>query len=86
MVGWCILLAPIFSYVRLRAKSVIAASIIHGSLNGTAGLAIIVVKGGNDLLVGATGFAGFIALIVVNAVLFIYNSKKPIVMEPETAD
>ena len=33
MIVFTLLLSPIFSYVRLKAKSVIAAAIIHGSLN-----------------------------------------------------
>ena len=41
MTAWCMLLSPMFSYVRLRAKSVIAAAIMHGSLNATCGLAIL---------------------------------------------
>ena len=73
MVIWCILLAPIFSYVRLRANSVIAAAIIHGSLNGVYGLSIILLKGGNDLLVGGTGLASFIALGFVNIALFFHD-------------
>jgi len=84
MIIWCILLAPIFSYVRLKAKSVIAAAIFHGSFNATAGLAVMVVKGGNDLLIGVTGLAGFIVLIIANIGLFIYDkflNKEPIIME-----
>ena len=72
MTGWCMLLAPIFSYIRLKAKSVIAAAIIHGSLNATYGLAIVFVRG-SDLLVGLTGLAGFIVLAVVNIAIFIYE-------------
>lgn len=81
MTIWCVLLAPIFSYVRLKAKSVIAVAIIHGSLNATAGLAIIVIKGGNDLLVGVTGLAGFIVLMLANIGLSVYDSvwtKEPV--------
>ncbi|HIE30029.1 TPA: CPBP family intramembrane metalloprotease, partial [Candidatus Poribacteria bacterium] len=73
MIIWCILLAPIFSYVRLKAKSVIAAAVIHGSLNATAGLSIMVVKGGNDLIIGVTGLAGFIVLAAVNLGIFGYD-------------
>ncbi|MCK5242935.1 CPBP family intramembrane metalloprotease [bacterium] len=73
MTIWCILLAPIFSYVRLKAQSVIAAAIIHGSFNATAGLAVIVVKGGSDLLIGVTGLAGFIVLLITNIGLFSYD-------------
>lgn len=73
MVILTILLSPIFSYVRLKAKSVIAAAIIHGSLNATAGLPLIVLKGGNDLLVGVPGLAGFAALVLINLGLLIYD-------------
>lgn len=35
----------------------------------------MVIDGGNDLTVGMTGLAGFISLIVVLFVLFIYDNK-----------
>lgn len=73
MIISCLLLSPIFSYIRLRSKSVIAAAIIHGSLNATAGLAIIVVKGGNDLIIGVTGIAGFFILLMVNLFIFLFD-------------
>lgn len=81
MTIFTLLLSPIFSYVKLKAKSVIAAAIIHGSLNATLGLSIIVVKGGDDLTVGGTGLAGFIVLAIVNIGIFVYDrvwAKKPI--------
>jgi membrane protease YdiL (CAAX protease family) len=68
-----VLLAPIFSYVRLKAKSVIAAAILHGSLNATAALPMVVIKGGNDLTVGVAGLAGFIVLTIINIAIFIYD-------------
>lgn len=73
MVAVCILLAPLFSYIRLKARSVIAAAIIHGSLNATYGIPLIVIKGGNDLTVGVTGLAGFIVLAFVNIALLLYD-------------
>lgn len=54
---------------------------MHGSLNATAGLAIVVVKGGNDLTTGVTGLAGLIVLAIVNVGLFVYDrvlNKEPI--------
>jgi membrane protease YdiL (CAAX protease family) len=83
MIAWCILLSPIFSLVRLRSGSVIAAAVLHGSLNGTAGLALMVVEGGSDLLVGVTGLAGFAVLLLVNLVLLLQDrflSKSPITL------
>ncbi len=73
MTAWTVLLAPIFSYVRLRSKSVIAASILHGTLNGCAGAAVMVIRGGGDLIVGLTGLMGFIILALVNIGIFVYD-------------
>ncbi len=73
MIAWCVLLSPIFMYIRLKSKSVIAASIMHGSLNGTAGIALILITGGNDLSVGITGLAGFIALGLMIIAIFVYD-------------
>ncbi|MDP6457330.1 MAG: CPBP family intramembrane metalloprotease [Candidatus Marinimicrobia bacterium] len=70
MTLWCMLMAPLISYVRLKSKSVIAAAVMHGTLNATAGLAILVVSGGSDLTVGVTGLPGFIVLAVLVASLY----------------
>lgn len=75
------LLSPIFGYVRMRARSVIAAAVIHGSLNASAGLAIMVMRGGNDLTVGVTGLAGLIVLAVANVGILVYDrvlAREPI--------
>jgi membrane protease YdiL (CAAX protease family) len=83
MIAWCILLSPIFSLVRLRSGSVIAAAVLHGSLNGTAGLALMVIDGGSDILVGVTGLAGFAVLLFVNLVLLLQDrflSKSPVTL------
>lgn len=80
MTIWTILLSPIFGYVRLKAKSVIAAAVIHGSLNATFGLSIMLVKGGNDLIISGMGLAGFIVLVFVNLGILLYDrviSKEP---------
>ena len=79
MIIFTMLLSPIFSYVRIKAKSVIAAAIIHGSLNATIGLAIMPIRGGNDLTIGVTGLSGFIVLIIIN--LIIYNRVHEIKLE-----
>lgn len=75
MVVWCILLSPLFLFIRLKTHSVIGASIMHGTLNAVAGLPIIYLVGGSDLTIGFTGFAGFITLALVIAVIAIYDLK-----------
>lgn len=77
MIGWCCLLAPIITYIRLRTGSIVAAAVAHGTLNGTAGVALMALSGGNDLTVGITGLAGFIALGVVLLVLWLVDRRSP---------
>jgi membrane protease YdiL (CAAX protease family) len=77
MTGMTVLLSPLLSYLTLRAGSVVAAAIFHGTFNATAGLAILVVTGGSDLIVGVTGLAGFIVLLLANIVLFVFNCRFP---------
>ncbi|MEI6221356.1 MAG: CPBP family intramembrane glutamic endopeptidase [bacterium] len=62
MTIWCLLLAPLFTLIRERSGSVIAAAIFHGTLNGSYALAIMLLSGGNDLTIGLTGAAGFVVL------------------------
>jgi membrane protease YdiL (CAAX protease family) len=69
----CILLSIIFIYITIKSKSVIAAAILHGTMNATNGISIMLIEGGNDLTVGMPGLAGFIALIIAIAVLFVYD-------------
>ena len=73
MTVFCILLSPLFSYVRIRANSVIAAAVMHGSLNAMGGLALLPVRGGSDLTVGVTGLAGLGVLSAANLGLFVYD-------------
>jgi len=73
MVLLCILLTPILIYFTLKAKSVIAAAILHGTMNATATISILPISGGNDLLAGSTGLAGMIALVIVILSIYIYD-------------
>jgi|PlaIllAssembly_1097288.scaffolds.fasta_scaffold3139964_1 hypothetical protein len=49
-------------------------AIVHGTLNATAGISIMVIDGGNDLITGITGLSGFITLAVFLAGLFVYDN------------
>ncbi len=73
MVVWCILLTPFHLYITIKAKSVIAAAILHGTLNATAVISIIGISGGNDITSGITGLPGFIVLFVFLFILFVYD-------------
>jgi membrane protease YdiL (CAAX protease family) len=73
MVVLCILLTPFHLYITIKAKSVIAAAIMHGTMNATVAISIISISGGNDITSGITGLPGFIVLCVFIIILFIYD-------------
>lgn len=70
MVAFCLLFSPFFSLVAIKSRSVIAVAILHGTFNAVAATSVMLLKGGNDLLTGATGVAGFAVLIVLNLIIW----------------
>ena len=75
MTAFTVLLSPLMAYITIKANSVIAAAIFHGTLNATAGLPLIVVNGGSDLTVGVTGLAGLVVLLAANMGLFFFQRR-----------
>jgi uncharacterized protein len=75
MIIWCMLLSPLILFVRLKTHSVIGAAIMHGTINASAGIPLLFIAGGNDLVAGATGFTGMIALALVIGIMVVYDVK-----------
>jgi len=76
MTVWILVLTPIFTFLRWKSGSVIAPAIMHGTLNATAGIPVLVIVGGNELLNGWQGLSGIIVLFVLNIVLYFYLKNK----------
>jgi len=66
-----ILLSPLIGYVRLRAESVFAAAVFHGTFNAAATL-VLFLSGGNVLITGMTGATGMVTLLLANGVLWLH--------------
>ncbi len=77
----CIGLSPWHAQVRSSGGSVWAAAMLHGTINASAGLSMLVVSG-SDLLVGLPGVAGLGALLVANLGLAAFRARRP--AEPAT--
>ena len=73
MVIFCLLLTPMLLYFRKKGGSVILPAIMHGTFNAVVGISLILVSPVNDILYGASGLAGFIALLLVNICLYLYD-------------
>lgn len=73
MVIFCVLASFVELYFVLKAKSVYPAAIFHGTINAVAGLNVLLIKGGNDLLNGACGLSGFIVITIVIAIIYVFD-------------
>ena len=73
MVVFCVLASFVELYFVLKAKSVYPAVIFHGTINAVAGLNVLLIKGGNDLINGATGVSGFILISIVIAIIYVFD-------------
>lgn len=76
MVLFCAAVAPVIGWVRERAGSVWAAAIFHGALNGTGGVAIVYVRGGDDLHVGVPGLAGILGYAAASLAVALWSWRR----------
>lgn len=74
MVLLCVVMTPVFLYLREKSGSTVVAAIAHGTLNGSAGISVMYLAGGNDLLCGTTGLVGIIIFVILD--LLVYFLKK----------
>ena len=68
---YALLFAPLLTFVRLRARSVIAPAILHGTANGTVLLTLALVRGGGDLTTGWGSLSCVAVLLVVDSLIFV---------------
>ncbi|MDX1671636.1 MAG: CPBP family intramembrane glutamic endopeptidase [Balneolaceae bacterium] len=77
-------LSPIFAYLTEKSGTVIAAAVIHGTLNAIAGLPLFFLVGGNDLLKGTTGVAGIGIILLLNAGVYHLRKNDTFIDETST--
>ena len=73
MVIFCVLASFIETYFVMKTKSVFPAAIFHGTINAVAGLNVLVIKGGNDLINGMTGLSGFVVMAIVIMIVYVFD-------------
>ena len=84
MVGFTTLLSPLFAYLVLYTRSVLAAAVAHGTLNALPGM-LLFLEGGSGLTRGLTGAAGLLVLLGGNAALYAFARRRGIPAFPSPA-
>jgi len=73
MTVWTITVTPVFTYLAVRARSVLAPTLLHGSFNAVASLSLVYLTGAGALLVGPVGVAGIGAGMVATIVCVLHD-------------
>ncbi|MEL6347571.1 MAG: CPBP family intramembrane glutamic endopeptidase, partial [Myxococcota bacterium] len=68
---YCVLMSPLYTWIRDRSRSVWGAAFLHGTFNGLAGIPMLVIIGGSALLTAPTGLASVLAMGILNLILWI---------------
>ena len=64
MTVWTVAASPVFTYLTVRARSVLAATLFHGSFNAVGSFSLVYLTGAGNLLIAAVGVAGIGAALV----------------------
>ncbi len=73
-VVFCLLFSPIFSYVREKSGSVWAASVLHGTFNALAGVALMAQTPTDMPWRGCVGIGGFAVMSILT--IFVWSKMK----------
>src|SRR5664280_303329 len=71
MVLFCVSMAPVIGLMRERGKSVLAASLFHGTLNNVAGISTMLLVNAPAFWNGAAGWGGLILVLITDAIIFL---------------
>jgi hypothetical protein len=80
MTVWTVVASHVFTYLTIRARSVLAATFFHGSFNALAGFSLLYLAGGRVLTssVGVAGVGAAVLAVVVCLVHDRYVSDEPV--------
>lgn len=91
MVLFCLLAALLFDWTRTRSRSIWSACVLHGLINGSAGVSLLFGYGGHPLLASVVGVAGFVTLGLLSLLIVLLDGSyragflKPLPMVPNEA-
>lgn len=75
MVILCVMMAFLFDWTRSLSGSIWSSCILHGLINGTAGLAVLFTLGGHVLVGSLVGGAGVATLALMVLVVFLFDAR-----------
>jgi len=77
-IGLCLLMGPLYSWMRLRSGSVWGPCLLHGTTNGAAGYFIMAQSSMEMPWKGLLGIGGFVALSIAVFLIWAADRKTPL--------
>lgn len=74
---FCLAWSPAFEVLRVRAKSVIACAVLHGTINASASIGGALTLGGEMWIIGPVSVTTIAAAALVSVVLSVLHLRKP---------
>jgi len=68
-------ISPIFTYVRVKTKSILGPCMLHGMINATGAMYVLYISNGNELYSSIAGWAGIIVGIVLTICILLLDKK-----------
>lgn len=75
MIMCTLLMTPIFVHLRIKDKSLMAPTVLHGMINAFCPICAVFFPEGSDLLIAPLGIGGILALLVMNGYFFLPRLK-----------
>ncbi|WP_176451367.1 CPBP family intramembrane glutamic endopeptidase [Halorubrum sp. Ea8] len=73
MTGAMVAMTPVYTYLTVRAESVLAATFFHGAFNGLGALSLVYLTGAGNLLIGPVGVVGIAAAFLLTLVCVVHD-------------
>ena len=83
MCVFTIAISPLFSYIRIKTRSILGPCMLHGMLNATGAMYALYIAGGNEFYSSVAGWAGIMAGIILTLCILVFD--KDFVMGYRTA-
>lgn len=68
MTVWTVVISPVFTYLTVRAQSIIAPTLFHGSFNAVASFSLVYLTGAGNLLLAPVGVVGIVGAALATGV------------------
>ena len=73
MTAAMVAIAPVYTYLTVRAESILAPIVFHGAFNGLGAMSLVYLTGASNLLIGPVGGVGIAAAVLFTLLCLVHD-------------